>query len=69
MGWGPHGACGPFVTVICPAAEITNTFLSEGLAATGLWALMPPSCGHNGWGLGLGEGVERAHGGASKCPA
>lgn len=50
MGWGPYGAAGPFVTVICPAAEITNTFLSEGLAATGLWALMPPSCGHTGPG-------------------
>lgn len=58
MGWGPHGAGGPFVTVICLAAEITNTFLSEGLAATGLRTLMPPSCGHTGRGLGLGEGLE-----------
>lgn len=55
---GPHGAGGPFVTVICLAAEITNTFLSEGLAATGLRTLMPPSCGHTGRGLGLGEGLE-----------
>lgn len=52
MGWGPRGAVGPFVTVICPAAEITNTFLSEGLAATGLRVLMPYSCGHNGGGWG-----------------
>lgn len=64
MGWGPRGAGGPFVTVICPAAaKITNTFLSEGLAATGLQALMPPSCGHTGWGLGVGEGMERGCGG------
>lgn len=69
MGWGPRGAGGPFVTIICPAAKITNTFLSEGLAATGLWALMPPSCGHTGWGLTLragmerGEGMERGQGG------
>lgn len=63
MGWGPCGAGGPFVTVICPAAKITNTFLSEGLAATGLWALMPPSCGHTGWGLTLREGMERGQGG------
>jgi hypothetical protein len=46
MGQEPHGAGRPFVTVICPAAEITNTFLSEGLTATSLWVLMPPSCGH-----------------------
>lgn len=62
MGWGPRGAGEPFVTVICPAAKITNTFLSEGLAATGLRALMPPSCGHT-WGGGveggLGEGMEK----------
>ena len=32
-----------------PGRQITNTFLSEGLAATGLWALMPPSCGHSAW--------------------
>lgn len=38
-----------------PDAEITNTFLSEGLAATGLRVLMPPSCGHTG----LGGGQER----------
>ena len=50
MGQGPHGAGGPFVTVICPAAKITNTFFSEGPAATGLRALMPPSCGHAGPG-------------------
>lgn len=56
-GPGPRGAGGPFVTVICPAAEITNTFLSEGLAATGPRALMPPSCGHMGRGGGLGEGA------------
>lgn len=47
MGQGPRGAGGPFVTVICPAAKITNTFFSEGPAATGLRALMPPSCGHS----------------------
>lgn len=35
---GPAGRGGPFVTVICPAAKITNTFLSEGLPATGLRA-------------------------------
>lgn len=63
MGWGPRGAGGPFVTVICPAAEITNTFLSEGLAATGLRALMPPSCGHTGRGVGLGEGTGRGRAG------
>lgn len=63
MGWGPRGAVGPFVTVICPAAEITNTFLSEGLAATGLRALMPYSCGRTGVGVGLGEGMERGYGG------
>lgn len=50
MGQGPRGAGGPFVTVICPAAKITNTFFSEGPAATGLRALMPPSCGHSGPG-------------------
>lgn len=55
MGWGPCGAGGPFVTVICPAAKITNTFLSEGLAAIGLRALMLPSCGHTGRGLGWGK--------------
>lgn len=50
MGQGPRGAGEPFVTVICPAAKITNTFFSEGPAATGLRALMPPSCGHAGPG-------------------
>lgn len=50
MGQGPHGAGEPFVTVICPTAKITNTFFSEGPAATGLRALMPPSCGHSGPG-------------------
>ena len=39
-----------------PGRQITNTFLSEGLAATGLWALMPPSCGHSAWGWGWGWG-------------
>lgn len=38
-----------------PDAEITNTFLSEGLAATGLRVLMPPSCGHTGLGWGGGR--------------
>lgn len=50
MDQGPLGAVEPFVTVICPAAKITNTFFSEGPAATGLRALMPPSCGHSGLG-------------------
>lgn len=40
-----------------PCRQITNTFLSEGLAATGLRALMPPSCGHTAWGWGWGRGV------------
>lgn len=39
-----------------PRRQITNTFLSEGLAATGLRALMPPSCGHSAWGWGWGGG-------------
>ena len=38
-----------------PCRQITNTFLSEGLAATGLRALMPPSCGHTAWGWGRGS--------------